>query len=319
MISDLNPFLNHVILLNFNIHRILNKFTHDVEVMDITLSSAMTTLISASGWFLTGVVLQVVILPWSICVLALVTILYCFLLSYYRKSAIDLQRLDAVSRSPIQQCVQESYDGCSTIRAFNKLDTFETKFKETLNDNSSAMMNYLATQQWLSSRAQVLGSITTLFVGIFVVCFNSNLKLDAGLVGMLLVWSSNFTITLGFLMLGLSEAEASITSLERASEICNVPIEADSKPSKSDVLDPSWPLKGAIEFENVSMRYRPNLPLSLKKLTFSLKAGEKCGVVGRTGSGKSSLAVALFRLVELEDGKIVLDDVNLANIRLKGM
>ena len=87
--------------------RILNRLTYDVEILDITLATSMTVLMISSGWFVAGLVVQITILPWSVAALFVILVLYYFLLLYYRKSATDLQRLDAVSRSPVQACLTE--------------------------------------------------------------------------------------------------------------------------------------------------------------------------------------------------------------------
>ena len=180
------------------IGRILNRFSYDVEVLDIKLSESMTFLCTSTGWFVTGVVLQITILPWILFALVPITCVYWLLLLHYRKSAVDLQRLDSVSRSPLQARLAEGIDGSSTIRVFNKTDYFESHFKAEMDNNTSAMMNFLGAQRWVASRYQLIGSIACLFSSCFIVAANHKLKLEPGIVAMLLIWSSNFTITLSF-------------------------------------------------------------------------------------------------------------------------
>ena len=145
------------------------------------------------------------------------------------------------------------------------------------------MLNFMASQRWLGARFQLLGSIVVLFVTLTVVAFNSTLKLDAGLIAMLIIWSYNFTITLGFFSQGVSESEAYITSVERLQEMTRLPQENDRKDS---TVEPSWPKDGQLAFDNVCLRYRPGLPLALNGLTFSVTPGQRVGICGRTGAGK---------------------------------
>ena len=174
-------------------------------------------------------------------------------------------------------------DGCTTIRTFGKSSHFQSHFKGTVDQNTAAMLNFMASQRWLGARFQLLGSMIVLVVTLAVVVFNNRLKLDAGLIAMLIIWSYNFTITLGFFSQGVSESEAYITSVERLQEMTRLPQEKDRKDSS---VDSSWPRDGKLAFENVCLRYRPGLPLALNGLTFSVAAGQRVGICGRTGAGK---------------------------------
>jgi ABC-type multidrug transport system fused ATPase/permease subunit len=128
--------------------------------------------------------------------------------------------------------------------------------------------------------------------------------------------SSNFNITLGFLVDHVSEAEAAITSVERIRGMSELPQEKSMKTDKENRPTKDWPARGKLEFQDVALRYRPGLPLALNGLSFAVEPGQRCGVVGRTGAGKSSLTVALFRLVEVASGRILLDDVDLSKLGL---
>jgi len=298
---------------------------------------------------LVGIVLQISILPLNICVIIPITILYWLLLLYYRKTAVDLQRLDAVSRSPVQARLNESMEGCTTIRVFNRKTYFENIFKETVDINTSAMMNFMASQRWLGARFQVLGSLLVLFACSFVAAFNDWLRLETGIIAMLIIWSSNFTITLGFFSQGVSETEAYLTSIERLQDMTKLPQERNTQTPNSVALDPMWPSSGNLTFENVCLRYRPGLPLALQGLSFNVAAGQRIGICGRTGAGmssrlllklkfpvlftfsitylisfscannyigKSTITAALFRLCEIESGRIVLDGQDISYLGL---
>jgi ABC-type multidrug transport system fused ATPase/permease subunit len=142
------------------------------------------------------------------------------------------------------------------------------------------------------------------------------LALKPGIVALLVLWSSNFTITLGFLVDSFSEAEAAITAIERVDAMSRVPQERPMETDEHIRPSSSWPEKGCLVFDNVFLRYRDGLPLSLKGLSFDIPAGKRCGIVGRTGAGKSTLTSALFRLVEVESGNIYLDGQDLSKLGL---
>jgi ABC-type multidrug transport system fused ATPase/permease subunit len=132
----------------------------------------------------------------------------------------------------------------------------------------------------------------------------------------LILWSGNFTITLGFLVDSFSDVEAHITAIERVDAMTSVPQEKAMTTDPANAVPDSWPNHGKVEFQDVCLRYRPGLPLALNQLSFVVSPGQRCGVVGRTGAGKSSLTVALFRIVELDSGRIMLDGIDLAGLGL---
>jgi ABC-type multidrug transport system fused ATPase/permease subunit len=178
------------------------------------------------------------------------------------------------------------------------------------------MLNYIAAQRWLGLRIELLGASITLALTLTIVCANETLGIPAGMVGLVIQWAVVFSAALNFFFLRLTESEARITSIERIQRATELPQEAEWKTDPSFSLDPSWPSSGVLEFVRVSMRYRKDLPLALNSVSFKLSSGTRCGIVGRTGSGKTSLAAALFRLVEIESGRILLDGVDLSRIGL---
>ena len=172
-------------------------------------------------------------------------------------------------------------DGSSTIKVFGKSDYFEGQFKTVLDDNTSAMMNFMAAQRWLGVRFQVLGSLAVLFAGIFVISYNDKLKIETGLIAMLVIWTSNFTVTLGFFSQAVSDSEAYLTSVERAREMAELPQESSFETTESEKPSSDWPSQGNLSFENVCLRYRQGLPLALKGMSFTAKAGQRVGICGR--------------------------------------
>ena len=186
-------------------------------------------------------------------------------------------------------------DGAASIRVFNREQTFLDRFREAADTNSAALLNYVTAQRWLGVRIESLGATVVLVSTTLVVCLNDVLRIEPGLVGLLIIWSSNFTVSLGFLIDFFGEAESAITAIERVDAMTEIPAEKAMKTEERFLPAPEWPEHGQIVFENVCLRYREGLPLALNNLTFSVPAGKSCGVVGRTGAGKSSLTVRHIR------------------------
>ena len=207
-------------------------------------------------------------------------------------------------------------EGSSSIRVFQRETTFIERFRGAADDSSSALFNFVTAQRWLGVRIEVLGAFVVLTSTLLVISLNDKFRLDPGIVGLLIMWSANFTITLGFLMDFFSETESAITGIERVDAMARLPMERPMETDKAIALPSSWPESGNLQFDNVCLRYRPGLPLALNNLSFTIPPGKSCGVVGRTGAGKSSLTVALFRLVEIESGTVKLDGQNLSEIGL---
>ncbi|KAL7437637.1 hypothetical protein ACHAXH_004865 [Discostella pseudostelligera] len=297
--------------------RLLNRFTYDTEILDVTLVWCMSLLLISLSWFATSLIVMVAILPWMFVVLVPLSILYMLTHFHYRKSGADLQRLDALSRSSLHVMLSEAVEGSATIRTFRKIPTFIDRFQGFADESTAAQMNFIAAQRWLGVRIGLLGAVVVFVACLLVVTLNKFFNLSAGFVALLVRWSAGFTVALGILLDNATEAEGAVTAIERIQKMTEIQQEPGFVNGES--VDISWPSRGELEFRDVKMRYRPKLPLSLDGLSFRVKAGEHCGVVGRTGAGKSSLFAALFRLVELEDGTITIDDIDLSTVRLSAI
>ena len=204
-----------------------------------------------------------------------------------------------MSRSPIQALVSEGLDGVSTIRIFDQSAAFIGRLRTAVNGNSSALLNFVSAQRWLGYRIELMGSIVVLASSLLVISMNDLFKIHAGLVGLLILWSSHFTITLNFLVDTFSEAEASITAIERVDAMASLPQEADKNSPTGKDVPKDWPDQGRLEFDKVKLRYREGLPLALNGVSFTVPAGKRCGIVGRTGKNNSFLLLKLLIIISL--------------------
>lgn len=236
--------------------------------------------------------------------------------------------------------VGDALDGAPTIRLFGQQPNFLCKFYSEVDINSAALLNFVSAQRWLGFRIELLGSVIVLAATLLVISSNDVFGIDAGLVGLLILWSSNFTITLGFLVDTVAETEAAITAIERVDAMSKICQEKSMSTGDRIIIPEAWPEGGMLEFKNVCLRYRDSLPLALNGLSFEISAGKKYGIVGRSGAGyvvlicllaplidiltlfplstsrKSSITAALFRLVEIESGQILLDGLDLCSLGL---
>merc|ERR1712166_1307170 len=223
--------------------RILNRFTYDTDVNDVTLTQVISMFIISCSWYVASIAVQVAILPWSALALFPISGLYLVFMHYYRMTGPDLQRIDALSRSPMQSMVSECLEGSTSIRVFQQDGKFIRRFEGIVDVNSSALLNYVSVQRWLSVRMEVLGSVVVLTTTVLVVSLNDTLQTSAGLAGLLITWGANFTITLNFLVQTFSETEAAITAIERVDATADLPTEKSMETADEFKPPPEWPEK----------------------------------------------------------------------------
>jgi ATP-binding cassette subfamily C (CFTR/MRP) protein 1 len=241
---------------------------------------------------------------------------YYLIQKWFRKTSTELQRVTSILNSPIFADFSQILSGTSTVRAYGEEKRFFKQCQSSFDSMNAAYLLVQLTNYWLGLRLDFLGGLIGAFIGAVAVATYSASFIPAGWLGLALSFSIEMT---GFLKFGvriLATVEAQMNSVDRILYYTNnIEPEAPEFIPEKDPDAGTWPSKGGIEIKNASMRYRDG-PLVLKDISFSVKGGEKIGVVGRTGSGKSSLMIVLFRISELEKdgGSIVIDDINIAEI-----
>lgn len=302
--------------------RILNLFSRDIFVIDEILSMALGQFCRTSIQVI--FVIVAIAIPAGSRPVLLVFIplgyIYRMVMRYYLATSRELKRLDAVSRSPIFSFFGETLAGLPVIRAYGQSRRFVANNEARVDRNQACYQPAMAINRWLAVRLEALGSIlmaSTALVCVTVLLYIPRL-IDEGLVGLLMSYTISVTGALNWLVRTASEVEQNIVSVERVLGYANLPSEA---PEEIPANKPpaSWPSAGSIEFDQFSMRYRPELPLCLNEVSVSIKGGDRVGVVGRTGAGKSSLTLALFRILEAGSGRILIDGVDIGTLGLNDL
>ncbi|XP_049823783.1 multidrug resistance-associated protein 1 isoform X8 [Aethina tumida] len=292
--------------------RILSRFSKDVDVLD----SILPPNIFYSLYLLFEVIGTLVVIsyttPLFVIVILPIGVVYYFIQRFYVATSRQLKRLESVSRSPIYSHFGEMITGAQAIRAFEQEQRFIDESERKVDQNQVCYYPSIISDRWLAVRLEMIGNLIIFFAALFAVLGKDTLP---GLVGLSVTYALQITHTLNWLVRMSSEVETNIVAVERIKEYGEATQEAPWEvPSKNP---PSlWPEVGAVEFKNYAFRYRPGLDLVLKGVNFSVNGGEKIGIVGRTGAGKSSLTLALFRIIEAAQGEIYIDGVKISELGL---
>lgn len=293
--------------------RIMNRLTKDVDTLDNTLGDAMRMLISTLASIIGAVILIAIVEPYFLIAVLGISLAYVQLAAFYQKSALSFKRIDAVLRSPLYAHFSESLSGTAVIRAFGETRRF---VEDNCRYNSLENRAYFLTivnQRWLGVRLDFLGTLLTFAVALIVVLTRGISPANGGLIlSYMVTTQQSFT----WLCRQWAEVANDLNSAERLLEYGN-DLEVEAPHVIEETKPPaSWPSEGRIDFNSVVMSYRPGLPAVLKNLDLHVRPAEKIGVVGRTGAGKSSLMTTLFRLVELTEGSIEIDGIDISKIGL---
>lgn len=296
--------------------RILNRFSSDIYKVDEILARVFNMLFNnAAKSGFTILLISWTTPPFTAFIIPL-ALAYYFIQRYYLRTSRELKRLDSVTRSPIYAHFQESLGGLSTIRAYRQQDRFRLENEWRIDANLKAYFPSISANRWLAVRLEFMGAIIILAAaGLAIIAVASGTLDDDGAVGLSLSYALLITTSLNWIVRQTVEVETNIVSVERVLEYAALPSEAPEVIANHRP-PVAWPAKGEVEFKNYSTRYREGLDLVLKNINLDIKSHEKIGVVGRTGAGKSSLTLALFRLIEPAEGNIGIDNLNTSSIGL---
>ncbi|GFO10855.1 multidrug resistance-associated protein 1-like [Plakobranchus ocellatus] len=327
--------------------RILTRFSKDVGAVD-NMGNNMRDFIRTSF----NVAAHIVVMCWStpqvIVLIPFVMLIFFIVQKLFMPSALQIRRYSSKSSSPIAVHFTETLTGTQSVRAYGAQDRFTDRMKQHLEQHLKNENFHMWLDGWYSFRINCLGCVMILAVGVVILWDKS---IAAPMAALFLYRSDHFLHCLKGLMHTCIRTEKDMVSLERVLEYSAKPQEAswDVSKAKSDgaskpesesstLIKPSpcddgvtengeeqaqdgrqWPESGAVVFQDYKARYRNELDLTLKGVTCNIRSGEKVGVVGRTGAGKSTLMTALFRLIEAADGNINVDGLDISSLGLHAL
>ncbi|KAG5881447.1 hypothetical protein JTB14_037665 [Gonioctena quinquepunctata] len=313
--------------------RILSRFSNDMGLIDELLPKA--SLDAVQVFMVLGGILAIVFIvsPWMMVPAGVLAIVFYYLRMIYIRTAQSVKRLEGVNRAPVFSHILASLYGMPTIRASKAQDMVISEFDALQDQHTSTWFMYLSSSEIFGFYLDLISTVFIAIVTFQFIVFKSGSE-TSGDVG--LVISQSLILT-GMLQIGVrqtAEVASNMISVERVLQYTKLEREANAEEDRSaknmsedwshyatmTYMDPdkNWPQSGAVRFKNVFLMYAADAPPVLKNLNVEIEAGEKVGIVGRTGAGKSTLISALFRLAPIE-GAIVIDGTDTSRLRLRDL
>lgn len=294
--------------------RILSRVSADLSIVDIDIPFSLIFSVAASinAYSNLGVI---TVVTWEVLFVAIPMIYLAILLQrYYFSSAKELMRINGTTKSLVANHLAESLAGAMTIRAFEEEDRFFLKNLDLIDTNASPYLHNFAANEWLIQRLETLSATVLSSSALCMVLLPSG-TFSSGFIGMALSYGLSLNLSLVGSINNQCLLANHIISVERLKQYMHIPSEApevieDKRPPTN------WPPVGKVEIQDLQIKYRPAAPLVLRGISCTFEGGNKIGIVGRTGSGKTTLIGALFRLVEPSGGKIVVDGIDISTIGL---
>jgi ABC-type multidrug transport system fused ATPase/permease subunit len=293
---------------------IINRISKDLAAIDSYTMYIFGSTIVYFFSFLGAIVVCSLMNIWCLVFLPIILIFGLSINRFYMNCSRDLSRLDGIARSPLINLLSATLPGVSTIRAFKYEKIYENKFFDIVDEFSKVRFFANAASAWFGMTIDFLSVTFLFFLMTYLVLFRDQFtSQSAGLIlTYYVVMQENVFRFLNF----STYFENAMVSMERCMRFFTIPQEKPRELPEDKNLA-NWPYEGKIIFKDYSVKYRPDNEIVLKNLNLEIKGGEKIGVVGRTGSGKSTLCLCLFRILEPTTGTIIVDDVDLQNVGLK--
>ncbi|XP_049867954.1 uncharacterized protein LOC126368123 [Pectinophora gossypiella] len=302
------------------IGRIVNRFSSDTYTVDDSLPFILNILLAQCFSLIGAIAVTVYGLPWLLVAVLPLAAVYYWLQRRYRVTSRQLKRLQSVTLSPVYVHFNDTLEGLTTIRALGS-DTssrWASRGAEGVEAWQRAAMCAAAAAQWLALRLQAAAAALVAGAALLAVLQRGTPAADAGLVGLAISYALSMTSMLSNVLNAFTETEREMIAVERVGEYIK---QVESEETDGETPPYGWPSQGVITFDDVYLKYsgKENGSMALQGVTFSTFPGEKLGVVGRTGAGKSSLLAALLRLAAPARGRLLLDGVDLASLTLRAL
>ncbi|CAK7235753.1 hypothetical protein SBRCBS47491_009404 [Sporothrix bragantina] len=288
--------------------RVLNRFTSDTFTVDRRLANDLSSFLQSAIGLVVIIAASVSVSPFIVIFGFGLLILYARIANVYIAAAREAKRINSVAHSPVYDQFSSVLTGLSTIRAFHRTDFYMDRVFGLIDNSAKASWAMQLLARWMNFRMGMFGAVFVTAVASCIVFGN----VEASLAGFGLVFALRYTSSLSRLLANVTSIELGFNAAERILEYIDIETESES----GREVPAAWPTKGHIEVENLTVSYGPSLPPVLKELNFEVQPGERIGVVGRTGAGKSTLAAVFFRLLEAREGTIRIDNIDISTLQL---
>ncbi|XP_076853428.1 ATP-binding cassette sub-family C member 8 [Brachyhypopomus gauderio] len=296
---------------------ILNRFSADTNTVDQHIPVTVECLSRSTLLCVSAVAVISFVTPVFLVALLPLAITCYFVQKYFRVASRDLQQLEDSTQIPLLSHYTETVEGLSTIRAYRHEQRFKKKLLDYADANNIASLFLTAANRWLEVRMEYIGAFVVLIAAVASITSALYSELSAGLVGLVLTYALMVSNYLNWMVRNLADMEVQLSCVKRISSLLNTQPESYNGELTPAQLPPGWPKHGEIQIQNLSVRYDSSLRPVLKRINAHIKPGQKVGVCGRTGSGKSSFSLALFRMVDTFEGQIVIDGIDIAKLPLQ--
>lgn len=293
--------------------RILNRFTKDIDAIDTNIRMNIRQYLTSIFRSIVTAIIISIESPFFLVFVIPLALMYYLVQKYYVATSRQLKRIEATSRSPVYSHFSETVAGTTSIRAFGVSDLFINEFEARADLNAKSAILQAASSRWLAVRLEFLGSIIVLISALLAVTELGSP--NPALAGLSISYALSVTQMLNMAVRHSVDLENNFVAAERIIEYTHLPTEA-AWYNEATKPKATWPDQGHVVFDSYSTRYRDGLDLVLRKISFETKPAEKIGIVGRTGAGKSSITLAMFRLIEPVTGCINIDNIDITRIGL---
>ncbi|XP_016517875.1 ATP-binding cassette sub-family C member 9 isoform X3 [Poecilia formosa] len=295
--------------------QILNRFSADTNIIDQHIPPTLESLTRSTLLCLSAIGVMASITPIFLVPLVPLAVAFYFIQKYFRVASKDLQDLDDSTQLPLLCHFSETAEGLTTIRAFRHEARFKQRMLELTDTNNTAYLFLSAANRWLEVRTDYLGAVIVLTVAVASIWTCQN---DAkGLVGLGLTYALTITNYLNWVVRNLADLEVQMAAVKKVNSFLGTESENYEGSMDASQVPENWPHDGEIKIHDLCVRYDPMLKPVLKHVNAYIKPGQKVGICGRTGSGKSSLSLAFFNMVDIFEGRIVIDGIDICKLPLQ--
>lgn len=297
--------------------QITNRFSRDVEAVDQEVAPHSTSTFYTFCSLATVIILISAMIPVFLPIAAIICFAYYIITVIYINSARDLKRIESVQRSPLYQHFGEALAGYISVRAYGHVERYIKESQILIDGYNQPYILLWAAKEWLTLRIACLSALISWLTGTFLLWSMDRGTVSPGIAGLALTYAATFSDNVLWFVQLYAIVQQSFNSVERIVEYTDIEQEPSEplEPSPYD-LSPHWPLHGHVHFQGYTTRYASDLDPVLVDLSFEVNAGQRVAVVGRTGAGKSTLALALIRAIEADAGRITIDDISIASVNL---